>query len=822
MLVSFLRCIFVYIKRLDQLKIMDKIELALSRYTDFFHFEQLCIEVMGYYGYPRIKKIGGYKDDGVDALSSDIYHDDTQFTRVFQFTMQKDIKGKIKNTINKLRINGVSFDELILVTSQIVNNIDSLTKSFRLENTKTLQIYDLNTFVTIINQHKELLIRYFPNLNTQIEADFFRDNIFSDSAEDQLNMSMIKSTLLYSLSPELKTQQQRKNLFDKAVLSLISMVDEGGSIDEIMDEFHKKFGKILMEEQVRASLQRLSSKNLCISVENRYKASKKAKMEMMEGIEHVEQRTNALIDDIIAQTHVVATGIKCSKDDDKQMMLNIRKTLNLFFKFYGTDLALNADVISSDLVRKQELIKILSDNLPVDLSECLIYSLGCILSNPTDEQAATISLWAKAFIGTQLMKLDPMLSAFQKNAFGDKIYILDTDFVLNCMVKHARFSEVYSYLLNELLRMKCQIYIPDSVVREVIIHAEYSQRNYNYFKNTFEAMDESIVYEKVQNVFVIDYFVSQLKGKADFSENSFSSYIHNIYEPSDPYNYMLEVMHSVLSKDIVIGDTSLCDKANIELGELETLTQAIYAETIKTYKAGYRSEEENMQIAKTDAELYLIARNLNKDQPADNNNMLLFGKAYLITNSTRSIRCAKKNNILSKVIAKPSILIALISEIGMFDVSNKSIINLLDNPFLAEIVEENWDGMKLLMESGVDLRGKSLPRLKRDLKHVIHALMTADVNLDDRDEENMDIPQMEDLEQYVHYANILHSQGYRLIPAAEKLIGTFEKMRADAESQQEVNERIQEEIEKIGKRKQGYLRRIGKIDSRKSKKLIKK
>ena len=801
---------------------MDKIELALSRYTDFFHFEQLCIEVMGYYCYPRIKKIGGYKDDGVDALSSDIYHDDTQITRVFQFTMQKDIKGKIKNTINKLRINGVSFDELILVTSQIVNNIDSLTKSFRLENTKTLQIYDLNTFVTIINQHKELLIRYFPNLNTQIEADFFRDNIFSDSAEDQLNMSMIKSTLLYSLSPELKTQQQRKNLFDKAVLSLISMVDEGGSIDEIMDEFHKKFGKILMEEQVRASLQRLSSKNLCISVENRYKASKKAKMEMMEGIEHVEQRTNALIDDIIAQTHVVATGIKCSKDDDKQMMLNIRKTLNLFFKFYGTDLALNADVISSDLVRKQELIKILSDNLPVDLSECLIYSLGCILSNPTDEQAATISLWAKAFIGTQLMKLDPMLSAFQKNAFGDKIYILDTDFVLNCMVKHARFSEVYSYLLNELLRMKCQIYIPDSVVREVIIHAEYSQRNYNYFKNTFEAMDESIVYEKVQNVFVIDYFVSQLKGKADFSENSFSSYIHNIYEPSDPYNYMLEVMHSVLSKDIVIGDTSLCDKANIELGELETLTQAIYAETIKTYKAGYRSEEENMQIAKTDAELYLIARNLNKDQPADNNNMLLFGKAYLITNSTRSIRCAKKNNILSKVIAKPSILIALISEIGMFDVSNKSIINLLDNPFLAEIVEENWDGMKLLMESGVDLRGKSLPRLKRDLKHVIHALMTADVNLDDRDEENMDIPQMEDLEQYVHYANILHSQGYRLIPAAEKLIGTFEKMRADAESQQEVNERIQEEIEKIGKRKQGYLRRIGKIDSRKSKKLIKK
>lgn len=800
---------------------MDIIEYALTKYTDFFHFEQLCIEVLGYYGYPRIKKIGGYKDDGVDALSSVIYYDETQEIRVFQFTMQKDTKGKIIDTTKKLNYNGIHYEELVIVTSQVVNNIDGLTKKYRLDNGKTLQIYDLSTFVTILGQHNDVFLRYFPNIKSQIESDFFKDNIFSDSADDQLTMSMIKSTLLYSLSPELNTQLQRKNLFDKSVLSVLSLTTEGMSINEIANEFHSKFGRILVDSQLKASLERLQNKGLANFKEGKYNASKKAREEMLTGIAHVEQRTHALISDIIAYTHVVAEGIKCSQDDDKQMMFNVQKTLNLFFKFYGTDLAIEIDTIVPEMVRQEELIKLLSHNLNPDLAECLVYSLGCILCKPTDEQANIITLWAKAFIGTQLMKLDPMLGDFQRNAISDKSYILDTDFVLNCMVKHGRFSEAYSFLLKELMKMGCKIYIPDCVVQEVITHAEYSRRNYNYFRTTFDAIDESIVYEKVKNVFVIDFFVSQLKKTQSFSDDSFSSYLSNIYEPSAPYDFMLEVMHSRLPKGIIIGDRSLQESAEIDPIEREELTKTIYDETIKTAKAAYRSEDENLQIAKTDADLFLTARNINKGQPIGQDKMLLYGKAYLITTSTRSIRCAKIKNIFSPVVAKPSVLIALISEIGIFDVSNKSIINLLGNPFLAEVVEQNWDGMKTLIDSGVDLRGKELPRLKHDLKHVIHSLLTVDYpesySENQEDIEDMTIPKMEDFEQYIHYANILHNNGYKLIPAAERLIQIFEKLKEDHETQQIVNERIKQELEKIGKGKQRYLLRIGKIEARKPK-----
>lgn len=802
---------------------MDKIELALSRYTDYFKFEQLCIEVMRYYGFPRIKKIGGHKDDGVDAIESNSYYDETHEKRVFQFTMQKETKSKITDTEKKLERNGVEYDELIIVTSQAVNNIDGLMKSFRLKNQKSLQIFDLSAFVTVVGSHQDLLQRYFPDLNSQIQKDFLNDDYFSDSGEDQLSISMIKSTLLFSLSPDLKTNQQRKNLFDKSLLSVISSIGEGYNIKEVMDEFHKKFGKILVDSQVKAALERLITKGLITVDGEKYKASKKAKQEIMTGIAYVEQRTNALIDDIIAQTHVVASGIKYSVDDDKQMWANIKKTLNLFFKYYGTDLAMDVDSIVPNMVRQEELIRLLKDGIQPDLGECLVYSLGEILSNPNEKHSEVISLWAKAFISTQLMRLDPMLGAFQGNAFKEKVFILDTDFVLNCMVKYGKQSSVYSSLLKELLKIGCKVYITDDVVREVVTHAEFAKRNFNYFENTFEAADESVIYEQLKNVFVIDYYISIIKKDNEFSNKSFSSYMSNIYDSDDSYNFMLEVMENRLPKGVVIGDEELKKQVGIDVVERDTLTKSIYEETIKTYKAAYRSNEENWQIAKTDAELYLIARGLNKNLSVNKNKMLMDGKAYLITNSNRSIRCAKSNGIFSTVVSKPSVLVALLSEIGWFDASDKSIVDLLGNPFLAEITNQCWDELKVLVDSGVDLRGKELPRLKRELKHVIHDLITQEEDDLENDndssfDEEESTPKMEDMEQFVQFAEMIHSKGYKLIPVAETMIENYKQLKSDKEGQEKINERLKEELNKVGKGKQNYIRRVMKNEEEKIRK----
>lgn len=794
---------------------MDIIELALSNYTDFFKFEQLCLEVMGYFGFPRIKKIGGLKDDGVDAISSEIYQDETKISRVFQFTMQKDTNAKITATVKKLNDNNVIFDELVFVTSQSVNSIKVLESKFRMNHSKTLQIFDLSTFVLVTGEHQEIISRYFPNLKAQIEEDFLNNNNFSADGESLLTSSMIKSTLLFSLSPKLKEKKQKRSLFDKSILSLITTYQEGLSRGEIIDEFRKEFGCIIDESQIRASLKRLKKENLIDIDEKKITASTKAKSEMMEGISHMEQRTNALISDIIIKVQELADGIPLSDGDIKQIWNNIQKTLNLFFKYYGQDLAINEDNIVSGMVRQKELVKILTDNIQPDLGECLVYGLGEILSKPTDEQFQTILLWARTYIGTQLMRLDPMLAGFQKKTFASKIYILDTDFVLNCLVKYGPYSDIYTVLLKELLNNGCKVYIPKSVVEEVVIHASFAKRNFNYFRNTFTAVNETVVYEKLSNVFVIDYYIYILRNDNEYSDDTFSSYMQNIYDEADEYNFMLEVMEHRLPKGVVIGDESLIDSVIINEVDCEILTQLIYDETIKTPKAAYRTPEENWRIAKTDAELYLLARELNKNIPLKNNQML-YGIAYLVTSSSRAIRCAKDVDLYSSVVARPKVLVALLSEIGLFDSSNKAIVNLLGNPFLAEAVNQSWEGIKSLIEAGVDLRGKELPRLQRELKKEIHELMTKneeliysnDSNGSDKNDSKTTLTLNNDLDDFVRFVKEIQNKGYKMIPAAEKMISTYEEMKSRNEEKEKKYTQIEEELNKVGKRKQRYIRGI--------------
>ena len=789
---------------------MDYIELALSRYTDFTKFERLSLEVMSYYGFGRIKKVGGYNDDGVDAVSSDVYVDETQHKRIFQFTMQKDLKAKIKDTVNKLNKNSIDYDELIIVTSQVVNSIDGLSKQFRIDNRKNLQIYDLSTFVLVISKNKDIFHRYFPDIRTQMENDFFKENYFSESGEDKLSISMIKSTLLFSLSPDLNTNLQRKDLFDKTTLSFVSLSEVGLSVVEMLNEFRVKFNKILPESQIIASLERLINRKLLIKENDKYVPSKKAKTEMMLGVSHIEHRTEAFISDIIACTHDVASEIKCSIEDNNIMRINLKKTLNLFFKYYGTDLALGIDFIDSNMVRQEELVKLLKSGISDELGECLVYSLGQILSNPSEEQLEVVSLWAKAFIGTQLMRLDPMLSEFQHNTFKDKIFILDTDFVLNCIVKNGKQSNIYSKLLSKLLEIGCNVYITPSVVDEIISHAEFAERNYNYFKNTFNTVDELIIYEKLSNIFVIDYYIELLNKNGDFSEDSFKSYISNVYDSGDPYNFMLEVLEHRLPKGIIIGELEGVD---LDVVEKEDLANLIYNETIKTPKAAYRTDDENMKIAKTDAELYLIARSLNKQVPVDNKKMLMYGVAYLITNSTRSIRCAKSYGIFSAVVTKPSILVALLSEIGWFDAPKKSIVDLLGNPFLAEIVNQNWDDVKFLVDFGVDLKGKELPRLRRDLHKVMHELIIKDekklgIEEDKIGLENVNNLGEDSIDEFILCTEKIKNKGYKMIPAVDKMIEFYEKMKKEKENQEKINNEIQLELKKIGKGKQAYIKRI--------------
>ena len=86
-----------------------------------------------------------------------------------------------------------------------------------------------------------------------------------------------------------------------------------------------------------------------------------------------------------------------------------------------------------------------------------------------------------------------------------------------------------------------------------------------------------------------------------------------------------------------------------------------------------------------------------------------------------------------------------------------------------------------------------------------------DSNYDDDPKDNdskASFAHNDNLDDFVKFAKEIQSKGYKMIPAAEKMISTYEEMMLKNEEKEKKYTRIEEELNKVGKRKQGYIRRV--------------
>ena len=141
---------------------------------------------------------------------------------------------------------------------------------------------------------------------------------------------------------------------------------------------------------------------------------------------------------------------------------------------------------------------------------------------------------------------------------------------------------------------------------------------------------------------------------------------------------------------------------------------------------------------------------------------------------------------------------------------------------LAYGVSRVWDDVKALIENGIDLQGKSLPRLRWDLDQALHSRLTAVSNAEaeaDKDEEKADLS-LGDAE-YIDLLKTASSLGYKRSPGVDSLINAMEKSQSDSKKKDQEYEELMgrfNELEKaisfFGKKRQRYLK---KIASRKAK-----
>ncbi len=800
----------------------DIVEIALDYFTDYRKFEDMATQLMLLAGFRDIKPLGGGGDRGRDAVAEPLFASDSNRNRiVFQFSLDEDPPSKIVRTAKRLREEGIRYFELVYVTHRRITATqqDRLKATLRQNYDAQLEVFDRKYIASRLGEYDNgIFHRFFPSIEQQIQSLLARRPILSRDAEQERELALLRASISLCIDPS--SHRTRNAIFDQLVIAvLINTQNNRSPITALEPEFRKWFpGLPYREAQTMAAIRRLQRRNLLNIEANNIIATKNAIGSYTADTIRINVDTDALITEIAERTADIS-GRTVSDALMGHMRSNTRNVLTEFFRLHGREYMNQTSPQYQPgpvyLEQREQLVQTARSGLPDYLGEILIATIAETLERPNEEQATILTSWSMAYIGCAVMNLDPSLRDFQATRLASKTFILDTDFVLDCLVVERPESRVFRQLLKSLRAIGCRIVIPRSCLNECMIHAENAFRTFNHFGASLLGLTDSMVEEKVWNVFVKGYYYAcrGLRGTARSLE--FNDYIQNYYEPSSPEPFMREIISEVFPDSVEIVEVrDLLVGVKIPEPEMLRMTDELYVLVMASKKAEYRSRDENREIAKLDAELFLAVQHLN-GEVNDPSGALLGGQYYLITSSGRYLRCAKKVEIRDVVSTRPQSIAALLEIIGHFDVRPGDYAMLFENPLMVYAVNKCYDDVVVLLRSGIRLQGKSLPRLRWDLDNVLHERLAASEAADQESEIDSEAGLESCDEKFIELLRQAKANGYELIPEAEEVLARVRGLEADLQASTEAltvleqqNLELSAKIEHFGRRKQRYLRRF--------------
>lgn len=188
---------------------------------------------------------------------------------------------------------------------------------------------------------------------------------------------------------------------------------------------------------------------------------------------------------------------------------------------------------------------------------------------------------------------------------------------------------------------------------------------------------------------------------------------------------------------------------------------------------------------------------------------------YVLTNSSRVHRCAKELNISAEVLCKPSALITYLEETGYLDKQDSSFLNLFHNPFLSYISHELWGDTKKMLNVGIDIRGRNLISLRKDVDKEVHLILSEDVSVDDKvsayeNIKNKGIELLPDIKNIIENKdNSISELRDQVQKLSNEALEREKRIKAIEEEKKELADKLQKEEQQ--RNKERYQRRVHQI-----------
>lgn len=518
----------------------DAFRFALSQIKDGGVFERFGLDflskVLGYNFMPA----GGLRDRGIDGLEHTFHRQGLERT-IYQLSIEKDYRGKIRDTLDKLKKYKVKYNQFVYTTNMPIPSLDQLTDELIQDYKIPITIYDVNWLANHVND-TEATIRSF--------------KIFIDSHLHQFNQpgqsytvtNLEKDPRIYVFLRQQWDEHRNelkldKVLADTLILFALKDTDPDAGIlltrNEIIEqvrhyvEFTPRMFRTLIDQRLKA----LSKKPRRI---NYHKIKDAYCLRYEERIKMQERNLSdiALLEEFRSDTR--ATMADCVSDDIISVvdcLSLIEELLHSLFYRQGVQFAdfilhgTNVDAfeqslpeILSQVVEKSAGLK----NNKQQVKNALLTIIRNLVYSGTNAQKEFLSRLSHTYMMLLLLQCDPHLCTyFASMASKLRVYVC-TSIIIPALSE--RFLEQrnrrYTNLLLGAAQSGVKLWFNEPILKELAAHfrmiRDIFQQRYKGKEDIYT--DElSLIY--VPEIMIRAYFYTRMRGDIDKFEDFIDSFV---------------------------------------------------------------------------------------------------------------------------------------------------------------------------------------------------------------------------------------------------------------------------------------------------------
>lgn len=692
---------------------IDLIELALAAPIDWEKFETIICDILGDDDLPKIRKLGGRGDHGMDATEESYYSLTGSIDTAIQITSQKAQKIKVSDTLKKLAFYNIKAKQLIMVFR------DTCAAS----TLRDIRDQGIAAGIHIDVRDRSYIVRRLGSKDSKVFARHFSGDIQKqvklllekpdplNQASDELKRSVFASMATYSLTPHSRLVHGK--LFERTVLAIIAATDKPITKNEILEKAALLLpeNNIIQDTQITSAINNLKTSNDIVGSDSGYSASKEALIRVGTSILSV-QSAHEDIQQWVRSS--VETLRKLNDAEIGYIERNVREAIALIIRLIAPR-AIDA-TIPLDKNTEKDLHRILSKNISPDLGK---KALAAIAGYVSDEDRRTkLAPFVRAYTTLAIRNLDPIGKQWQASILSRSIIALDTDAVLKLIVTDLPEHNAIKAALESLAKEGVQIIIPDNVLKEAHGHIERAQTTFNKFRENLLQLPLSIVDSKVWHAVVRGYAYAQ----TETEKPSWSEYYNRYYDQDDSLNYLIRI----LKKRVPAKIEDLHELPASDLEPLRELTDIILTKKEQSrLKADFRGNE--LMHERVERDLRMLFSMAHKQSSS-----FYTAKGYLVTED-RALFYAEDSAPWS---GRPHVAMMTRSLPVLTDfvcdarLDDTDIVRLVFEPLVAATAELLGDEIETLTKAGADLHKETLDqiewKLEKGLRKKIHEFNCAD------------------------------------------------------------------------------------------------